>query len=49
MWNLIKNDTKELIHQTERDSKKFQTKLTVTEGETFGGGVEIRRLVLTYT
>ena len=38
MWNLTKNDTKELIHKTER-FKDFKTKLMVTRGKRKEGGI----------
>ena len=38
MWNLIINDIKEVIHKTET-IKDFETKLTVTKGETLQGGI----------
>ena len=34
MWDLIKNDTKELIYKTETD---FEIKFRVTKGETVRG------------
>ena len=39
MWNLMKNDAKELIHKAETDSKDFETKLMVTKEEMLGGGI----------
>ena len=38
MWNLIKNDTKELIHKTERDSKILKTNLQLPKGKCYRGG-----------
>ena len=42
MWNLIKNDAKELIYKTETNSD-FKTSLTVSAGETVGGRGELGR------
>ena len=36
MWNLIKNDTWELVHKTENRLKDFKTKLMITKGKTLG-------------
>ena len=33
MWNLIKNDTKELIHKAERDSKILKPNLSLPKGK----------------
>ena len=38
MWNLINNDTKELIHKNRNRLKDFQTKLMVTKKEIPEGG-----------
>ena len=38
MWNLIlKNDTNELIYQTETDLTDIESKLMVTKGEMWRG------------
>ena len=36
MWNLIKNDTKELIHKTETDSKISRTNLGLPKWKRLG-------------
>ena len=37
MWNLKKNDTNELIYETEIDSKTSENKLMVQSGQAGGG------------
>ena len=38
MWNLIKNDTKELLYKIEINSQIFKTNLIATKWETMVGG-----------
>ena len=37
MWNLIKNDTKNLIYKTERDSQVLKSNLGSPKGKCWGG------------
>ena len=49
MWKLIKEDTKELVHTTETDSKISKPSLWVPKGKHWEGEGSIRRLGLIYT
>ena len=51
MWNPIKNDTKELIHKTETDSKSLKPNLGLPNGKHSGGGInwEVEMYTLKYT
>ena len=44
-----KNDTKDLIHKTETDSKDSEAKRTVTKGEMLGGGMQWEVGISLYT
>ena len=48
MWNLIKDDTEEIIYKTETNSD-FEIKLKVTQGVTMRERDKLRRMGMTHS
>ena len=49
MWNLIKNDTWELVNKTESDSKISKPNLWLPKGKHWGGGIKWEAGIDIYT
>ena len=49
MWNIIKNDTKELIYKTETNSQILKSNVWLTKGKPWGEKDKLGGWVITYT
>ena len=49
MWNLIKNDTNELIYKIETDAQISKSNLGLPKGKCWGGGINWENGINIYT